>query len=142
MSNTQPVPPPATTNLINLALNNLVRATLLLRINDRDNPAIDFFNPDIDAIATDHGLTAEELADLRAGATRAVPVGLRGDYSWLQLQLAGCQSDCARLALQVAWMLAAGDERERIAGYLARVGGREDVYEALRREVDGEELGL
>ncbi|KAK4889226.1 hypothetical protein LTR27_011984 [Elasticomyces elasticus] len=140
MSDTQPVP--ATSNLINFALNNLVRATVLLRINNRDNPTIDFYDPDIDTIAADHGLTAEELADLRAQATQAVPVGLRGDYSWLQLQLAGCQANCARLALQVAWMLATGEERGRVAGYLARVGGRVDVYEALRQEIEGEEVGL
>ncbi|KAK6417885.1 hypothetical protein LTR81_008775 [Elasticomyces elasticus] len=124
----------------NKALQGLVRATFLLRHSNRDNATVEFFEPAIRAIATDQGLSPQQLAELRAQATQWLPPLQIDEVQWLQLQLAERDADCARLELLVGLLQATKKEKDRLKGYLERIGERVEVVDALKLEVEEERV--
>ncbi|KAK5698756.1 hypothetical protein LTR97_006404 [Elasticomyces elasticus] len=105
----------------------------------RDNVTVDFFEPAIRAIATDQGLSPQQLAELRAQATQWLRPLRIDEVQWLQLQLAERDTDCARLELLVGVLQATKKkERDRLKGYLEMFGERVEVVDALKLEVEEE----
>ncbi|KAK5731273.1 hypothetical protein LTR15_001212 [Elasticomyces elasticus] len=108
---------------------------------NRDNVTVDFFEPAIRAIATDQGLSPQQLAELRAQATQWLPPLRIDEVQWLQFQLAERDADCARLELLVGVLQATKKkERDRLKGYLEMIGERVEVVDALKLEVEEERV--